>query len=79
MNALEEQIGGNHYKDFKIQPVEFIHGNKVPYLEGNIIKYIIRHKSKNGVQDLEKAKHYLEILIQLEYGTDSSKEVLPAQ
>ena len=71
-NPLENQIGGNHYKDYTIQPVEFIHANNVPFLEGNIIKYIMRHKKKNGIQDLEKAKHYLEILIQLDYGKHSS-------
>ena len=71
-NPLENQIGGNHYKDYTIQPVEFIHANNVPFLEGNIIKYIMRHKKKNGVQDLEKAKHYLELLIQLDYGKHTS-------
>ena len=80
MNPLEKQIGGNHYKDYSIQPVEFIHANNVPYLEGNIIKYIMRHKKKNGVQDLEKAKHYLELLIQLDYGTTNpSKKVFYAK
>ena len=68
MTNLDKQIGGSHYKDFKIQPVEFIVENNVPYLEGNIIKYLMRHRAKNGLQDLEKAKHYLEILIEKEYG-----------
>lgn len=72
MNPLEKQIGGNHYKDYAIQPIEFIHANKIPFLEANVIKYIMRHKSKNGLQDLEKAKHYLEILINLEYGKEST-------
>jgi hypothetical protein len=72
MSALEKQIGGNHYKDYTIQPIEFIHANKVPFLEANVIKYIMRYKTKNGLQDLEKAKHYLEILIQLEYGKEST-------
>lgn len=66
MNALEKQVDGNHYKDLTIQPVEFIHANGIPYLEGNVIKYVSRWRKKNGVADLEKAKHYLEILIQLE-------------
>jgi hypothetical protein len=60
------QIGGSHYKDMKIQPIEFIVGNNIPYIEGNIIKYICRWRSKNGVEDLEKAKHYLEMLIENE-------------
>lgn len=68
MSALEIQEGGDHYKDMGIQPVEFIHGNQIPYLEGNVIKYVVRHRLKNGVEDLKKAKHYLDILLELEYG-----------
>ena len=60
------QVGGSHYKDMKIQPIDFIVGNNLGYIEGNIIKYISRYKAKNGIQDLEKAKHYLEILIENE-------------
>ena len=65
--SLDKQIGGNHYKDYKIQPVEFIYANNIPYLEANVIKYVMRHKAKNGLQDLEKAKHYIDLLISLEY------------
>lgn len=64
--AKDKQIGGSHYKDMKIQPVEFIVQNNIGYIEGNIIKYVCRYKNKNGVQDLEKAKHYLEMLIEYE-------------
>ena len=67
-SALDVQPGGSHYKDMKIQPVEFIHANNIPYFEGNVIKYVCRHRNKNGLQDLEKAKHYIELLIELEYG-----------
>jgi len=67
MSALEVQEGGQHYKDYTIQPIEFIHANNVPYCEANVIKYVIRHKQKNGIQDLLKAKHYIELLIELEY------------
>ncbi|HEX7046559.1 MAG TPA: DUF3310 domain-containing protein [Gammaproteobacteria bacterium] len=67
MSAQDTQIGGSHYKDFAIQPVEFIHANGIGYLEGNAIKYLCRHKNKNGRQDLEKAKHYIELLLELEY------------
>ncbi len=67
MSALETQEGGQHYKQWKIQPIEFIHANGLPYVEGNIIKYIMRHKFKNGLEDLKKARHYLDILIELEY------------
>lgn len=66
--AKETQVGGNHYKDLKIQPIEYIHANGLDYFEGNVIKYITRHRKKNGKQDLEKAKHYIELLIELEYG-----------
>lgn len=65
--ALDQQIGGNHYKDFVIQPVEFIHKNGIGFLEGNVIKYVARHHQKNGKDDLLKAKHYIELLLELEY------------
>lgn len=65
--ALDTQVGGEHYKEYKIQPVEFIHANNIGFLEGNVIKYVMRHRSKNKRQDLEKARHYLDLLIQLEY------------
>ena len=65
-NALSEQIGGNHYTNLPIQPVEYIFKNNLGYFEGNVIKYVTRWKSKNGIEDLKKAKHYLELLIELE-------------
>ena len=64
--ALEVQVAGNHYKDMKIQPVEYIYANQIPYLEGNVIKYVSRWKSKGGIDDLEKAKHYIDLLIEME-------------
>jgi hypothetical protein len=67
MSALDKQEGGGHYKGFTIQPIEFIHLNDIPYIEGNVIKYICRHRQKNGLEDLLKAKHYIDLLIQLEY------------
>jgi hypothetical protein len=67
MSALDKQVSGNHYKDLAIQPVEFIYKNNIGYLEGNVIKYICRHKTKNGLADLQKAKHYIELLMELEY------------
>lgn len=66
-NALDKQVGGDHYQT-KIQPAEYIHANKIGYFEGNVIKYVSRWKKKNGIADLEKAKHYIELLIQLENG-----------
>lgn len=65
-NPLDEQIGGNHYKKYAIQPIEFIHANKIPFIEGNIIKYICRWRDKNGVKDLEKVEHYIRLLKELE-------------
>lgn len=64
--ALDVQVGGDHYKKLKIQPIEFIHANGIPFIEGNIIKYITRWREKNGVRDLEKVKHYVDLLIELE-------------
>ena len=65
-NALDKQVAGNHYKDLPIQPVEYIYANALGYFEGNVVKYISRWRKKNGIADLEKAKHYIELLIQLE-------------
>ena len=61
----EKQVAGSHYIT-DIQPWDYIITNKLGYLEGNIIKYITRHKKKNGLQDLQKAQHYLEKLIEEE-------------
>ncbi len=69
-NALEVQVGGDHYKSLKIQPVEYIHANGIGYFEGNVIKYVSRWRSKNGIKDLEKARHYIDLLIQLEGRSD---------
>lgn len=57
------QVGGAHYKDFAIQPTEYIVKNKLNFVEGNIVKYVTRYKKKNGLEDLYKARHYLDILI----------------
>lgn len=69
-NPLDSQVGGTHYKDLKIQPIEFIHANNIPFCEANAIKYLCRWRQKNGRQDLEKARHYIDLLIKLEYGYD---------
>lgn len=65
-SALSTQVGGDHYKQCKIQPVEFIVANDIGYMEGNVIKYVVRHKRKNGIADPEKAMHYLQMLIEFE-------------
>ncbi|WP_396957683.1 DUF3310 domain-containing protein [Nitrosomonas sp.] len=68
INALDHQEGGDHYKNMAIQPVEYIFKNGLGYFEGNVIKYISRHSKKGGVNDLKKARHYIDLLIELEGG-----------
>ena len=67
MSIYEKQIGGSHYKNMKIQPSEFINKNNLPFAEGNAIKYICRHKHKGERQDLEKAKHYIDMILERDY------------
>lgn len=72
-NPLERQIAGSHYKNLVIQPVEFITKNNIGFLEGCVIKRVCRYKNKNGIEDLQKAIHELELLIELtRQVTDSS-------
>lgn len=68
VTALDTQIAGSHYKDMAIQPIEFIAKNNLDFLQGNVIKYISRHKSKNGAEDVRKALHYCRLILELEYG-----------
>lgn len=63
---LDTQVGGDHYKNLAIQPVEYIFKNNLGYFEGCVIKYVTRWKDKGGLRDLEKAKHYLEMLIEMQ-------------
>jgi len=65
-NATDKQVGGSHYK-MAIQPIEFIVKNNIDFCEGNAIKYICRHEKKNGIEDIDKAIHYLELIKQLKY------------
>ena len=66
-NAWDKQVGGEHYKQYAIQPAQFALANKLDYAQANAIKYIVRHADKNGVQDLDKAVHYIELLKQYYY------------
>lgn len=66
MSANDEQVGGGHYKDKPIEVWDFIHYNGLGYLAGNAIKYLARYKDKNGVEDLQKARHYVDKLIEVE-------------
>ena len=68
MSVYKKQIGGSHYRNMKIQPSKFINDNKLLFAEGNAIKYICRHKHKGEIQDLEKAKHYIDMIIERDYG-----------
>jgi hypothetical protein len=66
-SVLKEQVGGDHYSKLAIQPVTYINANRLSYLQGNVIKYTTRYKDKGTpIQDLKKAKHYIEMLIELE-------------
>lgn len=66
MSPINKQIGGSHYKDLLIQPAEYCVANKLGALEGLVIKYITRWRKRGGYEDLEKAKHTIELLIELE-------------
>ena len=67
MKASDVQEGGSHYKRYVIQPTEFIFKNGLGFIEGNVIKYVMRHREKNGKHDLLKAKHYIDLLLEYEY------------
>ena len=67
-HSLTTQVGGGHYKDKAIQPVEYCMANNIPFMEGCVIKYCTRWRDKGGVQDLEKARHFLDMLIEYEKG-----------
>jgi len=62
------QVGGNHYKDCVIQPTEYIVKNKLDFLEGNVVKYITRHKTKGQEEDIRKVIHYAELILEYTYG-----------
>ena len=66
-SPYQKQIGGEHYLKHKIQPSEFVVENKLLYPEGSVIKYILRHQDKGGKQDLEKAIHFIEMIIERDY------------
>ena len=74
MSALDTQVSGGHYKSLAIQPIQYIHANGIPFAEGSVIKYVTRWRSKGGIADLEKAKHFLELLIELETNAQGLSE-----
>ena len=69
MSAYDKQIGGKHYQNFSIQPSKFVIENELLFPEGNVIKYVCRHRFKNGKEDLEKAVHFIEMIIERDYPT----------
>ena len=69
----DKQIGGTHYQKFKIQPSKFVIENELLYPEGCVIKYILRHRLKGKRQDLEKAIHFIEMIIERDYGEETEK------
>lgn len=73
-SANDKQVGGSHYKSRAIQPWDYIAGNNIPYLEGCAIKYLSRWRDKGGVADLEKAKHYIEKLIEMNSQPDQATQ-----
>ena len=74
MSAYKKQVGGKHYLKYKIQPSKFVVENKLLYPEGNVIKYVIRHQDKGGKQDLEKAKHMIDMIIERDYEEEKEKQ-----
>jgi hypothetical protein len=81
MSALSKQVGGGHYKDMAIQPTEFCQKNRINFCESAVIKYVCRHGSKNGREDIEKAIHFLQMLLEIEYPEHEKTQMqnVPAQ
>lgn len=67
VSSLNKQVGGSHYKDCAIEPIEYIMANNLGYCEGNVVKYITRHAAKGGIDDIDKVIHYCELLKELKY------------
>ena len=76
MSAYDKQIGGSHYRSLKIQPSKFVIENELLFPEGNVIKYICRHRFKNGKEDLLKAMHFIELIMERDYSKTETKNPL---
>jgi hypothetical protein len=74
MSAYKKQIGGSHYKSMVMQPSEFINKNRLQFAEGSAIKYICRHSAKGKEEDIHKAIHYLEMILERDYSKAQKKE-----
>ena len=71
----DTQVGGDHYTKGSIQPIEYIMANDLGFAEGNVVKYVTRHKYKNGIEDIKKARHYLDFILReyLDYEASEKK------
>ena len=76
MTARESQVGGEHYSKLAIQPIDYIYANELGWCEANVLKYITRWRDKGGLRDLEKARHYIDLLIEREGGSTSLEKYL---
>ena len=74
MSVWKKQVGGKHYIKYKIQPSKFVVENKLLYPEGSVIKYILRHQDKGGKEDLLKAKHFIDMIIERDYETEKDEK-----
>ena len=74
MSVWKKQIGGNHYRKYKLQPSQFVTENKLLYPEGCVIKYILRHNDKGKKEDLEKAKHFIDMIIERDYKDEKERQ-----
>lgn len=72
MSVLGTQEGGDHYKKLGIEPVEYIQANNLDFFQGNVVKYVTRHKDKKGAEDIRKAIHYLQMILEMQYGEQLS-------
>jgi hypothetical protein len=72
-SALDEQVGGRHYKDFVIQPIDYCMRNGLDHCQSNVVKYVSRFRDKGGKEDLLKARHYIDLLIEFEYGDNTDE------
>ena len=73
-NPLDRQVGGEHYLKYRIQPKVFFHANGIPHIEASICEYVLRWRDKGGEQDLRKAQHLIDLLIELEAQTEAHNE-----
>ena len=72
MSVLETQVAGNHYSRGGIQPISYIHANELNFFEGNAVKYVTRHKFKNGAEDIKKVIHYCQMILEFDYEIKST-------